>query len=360
MRILLAPDKFKGTFTAAEICGHLAEGIHQVDPGVTVTSCPMADGGDGTLDVLLAARGGVKETVSAPGPLGGTVESPVAFLSDGAALIESAFFCGPAALGARKPDPMLASTLGLGVAVRQALARSPARLLLGIGGSVTVDGGLGFASALGYRLRDQAGSILQGCGRDLSRLCFIEPPVDGLFSTRVLALADVSNRLLGATGAARVFGPLKGASREQVEELDRGLANLAAVLSRELGVQVADIEGGGAGGGLGAAAVAFLGARIASGASTVGELTGLQPLLQSADLVVTGEGAFDALHSGKVVGEVARLCAARDVPLVVVCARSDGLPPPGRVRVFTIGAVVTDTDLIQTGKALVHSAFSRD
>ncbi len=360
VRILLAPDKFKGSFTAEEICRLLAEGIHQADPGATVTSCPMADGGDGTLDVLLGAIGGARETITAAGPLGGTVQAPVAFLSDGAALIESAKFCGPVALGGREKDPMRASTFGLGVAVRETLARSPARLLLGVGGSATVDGGLGLASALGYRLRDRTGSLLQGTGRDLSALCSIEPPGDGSISAQVVALVDVSHTLLGPAGAARVFGPQKGASPEQVEELEEGLANLAARLSLDLGVGVADLEGGGAGGGLGAAAFAFLGARITSGASTVAELTGLRLMLEKADLVVTGEGAFNASHSGKVVGEVARLCAALDQPLIVVCARTDGPPPPGRARVVTLGAAVNRSDLVQAGKALARGAFSRD
>lgn len=331
-----------------------------VIPGAQVIPHPMADGGDGTLDVVLAAVGGKRVGIRAPGPLGNPLEAPVALLPGGSILIESARFCGRTALGGHAPDPMAASSYGLGVAIREALALHPRRLLVGLGGSVTIDGGLGMARALGFTLRSDDGETLEGSGRDLARLESIGQEAAIPITVPVVALADVANPLTGATGAARVFGPQKGASAAEIEVLERGLGRLEGILSRDIRAGAGPREGAGAAGGLGAALFAFLSARLVEGARAVAALTGLSSAVAACDGIVTGEGVYESAHEGKVVGEVARLCAGESRPLAIVCSAMRGTLPGGKVRVFTLGPDATEKGLLHAGKALADSAFWRD
>lgn len=322
-RVLLAPDKFKGTLTAAEVAGHLAEGIARERPDVEVVVVPVADGGDG---LLAAAVGAGFEPVglAASGPLGEPVRTAYASRSGGEeAVVEMAEVCGLARL-ADGPEPMAATSRGLGEVVAHALDGGATSLLVGIGGSASTDGGAGLLQALGARLLDADGEELGPGGGSLGRLAEVD--LTGLHPrlarARVVVACDVDNPLTGPHGAAAVYGPQKGADEQQVQDLDAALAHLADVVTRHTGTDLRDAPGAGAAGGVGYAALALLGAELRPGAQVVLELTGFHDALTGADLVVTGEGSLDGqtLH-GKAPVAVAAAARAAGVPVVAVAGR---------------------------------------
>ncbi len=361
MRILIAPDKFKGTFTAAEICRHLRAGMLATNASIEVISHPLADGGEGTLDVLLAALGGTRTPVASTGPLGDPVRADVGRLPDGTAVIESALFCGTALIAPERRNPLRATTYGLGTAVREVLSWKPARLLIGLGGSATVDGGLGMARALGYRILAEGGKDLPGCGADLLRLVEIRAG-DLLVDIDVCpieALCDVATPLSGPEGAALTFAPQKGASAEEAARLDAGLQRLESILERDLGARLDALPGAGAAGGVGAAVKAFLGAELTPGARRIMALTGFERRLPEVDLVVTGEGECDLRgHPGKVVAEVIDAATLQGVPVFVVCGRWTGDSPVDGVQVIAGHGVMGVSEIESAGKRLVRQAFS--
>jgi glycerate kinase len=361
MRILIAPDKFKGTFSAAEVCRHLAEGIRQSDPNAEVVLHPMADGGDGTLDVLLRALGGERVSVEASDSMDRPVVADVGKLGDGRILVESASFVGIAGLSFEGRDPLRTTSHGLGLALAKVLSWGPSEVLVGLGGSATVDGGLGCARALGYRLLGDGDEELSGTGADLPRLRRIERPSrePRRGSTRLGLLCDVRSPLTGPTGAAVRFAPQKGASPEQVSVLEEGLANLARILERDLGSRVEDLPGSGAAGGLGAGLAAFAGGELLEGAPEIARLTGLSRDIGNADLILTGEGRFDSgSRGGKVVSSVVSAASGRNVRIIVVCGDWDGSPVPDGVQVVSHGGFMKVEDLRNTGKCLAQSGFS--
>lgn len=339
--ILVAPTAFKGTISAAAAADAMASGARRAAPTAEVRAVPLSDGGPGLLDALRASLGDGVLSVPATGPLGGAVEVRV-LRADGDAVLESADACGLHLVPAGARDPLRATTLGVGEALRvlvpgarpraggAAGRRSITRVLLGLGGSATVDGGAGMARALGWRLLDARGGEIPVGGGALAALAAIVPPAPRPPLPPVTALADVDGPLLGARGAARVFGPQKGADAAGVDRLEAGLARLADVVRAELGVDVADVPGAGAAGGLGAGVMAFLGGRLVSGSRWTLDAVGFDALLRRARLVVTGEGAYDEqTEMGKVVGEVVRRARAVGVPVVLVCGAISGEPPAG-------------------------------
>jgi glycerate kinase len=241
------------------------------------------------------------------------------------AVVEAAEANGLVLIAPEERDACRADSLGVGEIISAALERGPGRLVVGIGGSATTDGGHGMARALGARFRDGAGRELAPGGTslaELERLDWVAPPE--LAGVEVIAATDVTNRLLGAAGAAAVYGPQKGASPADVDALEAGLARFASVLRRGLGVDVARLAGGGAAGGLGAGLVAFLGARLESGFEIVAGLTGLAERVRAADIVVTGEGSFDAQSAqGKTTGRVIELARGAGKPVVVFAGRAE-------------------------------------
>lgn len=305
-RVLVAPQEFKGSARAVEAAKAIATGIVHGAPGSMVDQCPLSDGGPGLLDVLYAARGG--EFVSAPvsDPLGRTIEARYLVLGDGTAVIEAAQANGLALLRPEERDPLRADSHGVGELIAHALRRRPRRLVIGVGGSATNDGGAGMARALGAALWDVTGQpLLRGAAAlvDLARLDW-DPPAE-LAEVDVVVAVDVRNPLLGADGATAVYGPQKGAKPADIDLLEAALTRWAAVVRRARGVDIATLPGGGAAGGLAAGLVAMLGARIVSGFELVAEVVGLQARMESADFVATGEGQFDEQSwQGKVVGEV--------------------------------------------------------
>lgn len=322
-QILIAPDSFKGSLAAPAVAQGIRTAISHVLPDVQITLLPLADGGEGTATILQRACGGSWQAVTVRGPLGDPVTAQLLRLNEpDVAVVELAQASG---LGLCQPlDPLRASSFGTGELIRVALDWPVQEIWVGLGGSATVDGGVGLAQALGYRFLDQQGDPIGGKG--LLSLEHIEPPEGSLIrqSRRIRGLCDVEAPLLGPMGAARVFGPQKGATPEQVEHLEAGLAHLARILERDLGVRVAGIPGAGAAGGAGAGLVAFCGASLESGSDRVLAAVGFERYLIQSDLLITGEGCFDAQSlMGKGVGAVIDLAQARSIPTLVIAGQVD-------------------------------------
>jgi len=305
----------------------MADGVHMALPDADVVCVPVADGGEGTVRALVAATGGNLEHSTVTGPLGEPVEAEWGLLGDGA-VIEMAAASGLPLVPADQRDPTLATTFGTGELLLAALDRGVRRILLGIGGSATVDGGAGMAQALGARLLDMNGDPIGRGGGALAALARVElPAVDSRFATvRVDVACDADNPLLGPHGAARVYAPQKGATPEMVERLEAGLTHFADVVERDLDCAVRDVPGAGAAGGLGAGLIAFLGARLQPGVDLVLDACGLEEALDGADLVLVGEGRMDRQTPyGKAPVGVARAAARRGIPgVAIVGSLGDG------------------------------------
>jgi glycerate kinase len=333
MRVLIAPDKFRGTLTAAQAARAIASGWRRARPGDGVVEVPMADGGEGTLDAMVEALGGERRRANVHGPLGDPVDAEYGIVtgpSGVTAVVEMARASGLGLIGEARRDPKRTSTRGTGELIRAALGHGPAEVIVCIGGSATNDGGAGLAQALGVRLLNSDGGEIGPGGASLLDLARIdasglEPSVN---RTRVFVARDVDNPLTGPQGSSVVFGPQKGATGDDVLLLDRALGHLAAVIFRDLGLDIRDLAGGGAAGGLGAGLVAFLGAHLRPGIELVMDAVGLGRRLAAADLVVTGEGALDqqSLH-GKVPDGVIGAARASGVPAIVLCGRAEARPP---------------------------------
>jgi glycerate 2-kinase len=298
MRVLIAPQEFKGTLTAVEASFAIRDALSAAFPGWQCDLLPMADGGYGTTDALLAALGGDKRTTPAHDPLMRQVDATWGLMSDGRGVIEAAEASGLLRLTPAERNPQtvrIASSYGTGELVRAALDAGCRELVFGLGGSATNDGGAGMAQALGYRLLDESGAELPPGGAALAKLNRIDATnvhVD-IARTRVVGATDVTNPLCGPTGASAVYGPQKGADAAAIAELDAALANLAVVIKRDLGINVLNVPGAGASGGSGAALIAFLGATLSSGAEVIGEAVHIDARVALADIVITGEGRLD-------------------------------------------------------------------
>lgn len=321
MKVIVAPDKFKGSLTASAAARAIGRGVIGAAPGATVDLVPMADGGEGTVEALVDATGGYYREATVSGPLGEPVVARYGRLGDGrTAVIAMAAASGLVLVPTGRLDPIRASTRGTGELIRAAVADGADRLIVGIGGSATNDGGAGMAQALGYRLLDAEGLDLAPGGGLLDRLDRIEGPgEDPLAGVSIEVASDVDNPLCGPRGASHVYGPQKGATPGQVEALDRNLGRLARIIGRDLGVDVAEVPGAGAAGGLGAGLIAFARGRLGPGVSTVIGAVGLADRLDGADLCLTAEGAIDASSAfGKTAVGVARLARSLGVPTIAL------------------------------------------
>jgi glycerate kinase len=300
----------------------MAEGVARALPDAHLTAVPVADGGDGLVDVACSVLGAEVRRVRVTGPRMGPVDARLAWLpAKRSAIIEMALASGLALVPAAERDAVAATTLGTGELIRHALDLGARSLFVGIGGSATNDGGIGMATALGFAFRDRQGRTVSPTGAGLAAIDRIDSSGADprLASARVEAVCDVDNPLTGPAGAARVYGPQKGASAEQVRMLDAGLAHLAALIRRDLGKDVLKVPGGGAAGGLGAGLLAFCGARLRPGAEVVLDLVELDRHLAGADLVLTAEGRIDAqTRFGKAPVAVAAHAARRGVPCIAI------------------------------------------
>jgi glycerate kinase len=323
MRIVIAPNAFKGSLSALEAANAIGEGIRIAVPDADLVLVPIADGGDGTVDALVAATQGERRTVRVRGPLGDPVDAEYGLIDAGStAVIEMAKAAGLALVPKGKRDPRITTTYGVGELVQHAYDAGARHFIVGIGGSATNDGGAGMAQALGYHLLDENGLELPPGGLALMRLARIH--VGGVHANwkeaEVEVACDVTNPLTGPRGASAVYGPQKGATPEMVAELDAALYHFAEVIRRDLGVDVEPLPGAGAAGGLGAGLVAFSGARLQPGAEMVMEALHLDERLSGAQLVITGEGRLDSQTArfGKGPAAVARHAKNAGIPVVAI------------------------------------------
>ena len=367
MRVVVAPQEFKGSLTAREAADSIAAGVRDALPDARIDVVPMSDGGAGLVDAMLEARGGERVAVDAHDPLMRPLRAAFAVLAPGdTAAIEMAAASGLVLVREDARDPLVATTYGTGELIRAALDRGCTQIIVGVGGSATVDGGAGAMQALGARLLDAAGADLPPGGGPLALLDRIDlARCDArLAGVEILVACDVTNTLCGPQGAAVVFGPQKGASPDAVRVLDDALRHLAAVVLRDTGIDLLPVAGGGAAGGLGAGLMVAAGAAVAPGFGIVAEAVGLEAKIAAAVLVVTGEGRLDAQTAfGKTAAGVARLARAHGKRVAVVAGSvgsdfdaSDGAfdavesaSPPG----------MSVADAMRDAAPLVRSAAAR-
>lgn len=321
MRIVIAPQEYKGTLTASQAAAAMADGARRALPTAELTIIPLADGGPGTVEAIVGARGGSIRTAMVRGPVGLPVKAAWGLLDNNEAVIEMAAAAGLVIVPEAERDPRTASSYGVGELVRAALDAGATEIIVGLGGSATNDGGAGMAQALGARLLDADGHDLPPGGAALAGLNRID--ISGLdprlAAVNVLGATDVRNPLCGPEGASLVYGPQKGATPTIARELDAALRHYAEVIERDLGVSVAEVPGAGAAGGLGAGLIAFLHASIRPGIDVIAEAVRLPERIRGAGLVLTGEGRLDAQTAfGKTVAGVARIAAAEGVPVIAV------------------------------------------
>jgi glycerate kinase len=309
MRILVAPDKFKGSLTAERAANALARGARRIHPDASFVIRPIADGGEGTVDAFALASGGRIREAAVSGPLGEEVSAPIAVLESGSAVVEMASASGLPLIEPSPKAALLAHSSGTGQLIRAATEIEDMReVIVGIGGSASTDGGTGAARALGWRFLDASDTELSLGGGDLHRLARIERPAVSPPNVSIVAACDVNNPLIGGRGAARSFARQKGADDEGVERLELGLETLAQIIDRDLGIDVSSIPSGGAGGGMGAGAVAFFGATLELGFDLLARASHLAAEVKAADLVITGEGRIDETSlQGKAPIALARL-----------------------------------------------------
>lgn len=337
LKIVVAPDKFRGSLSAPDAARAIARGVRNAEPSARIDEVPMADGGEGTVDALVAATGGSLRDVQVTGPLGSQVQARVGRLGDGAtAVLEMAEASGLALVPKDQRDPTRATTRGTGELLLAAIDGGARRVILGIGGSATNDLGAGLAQVLGYRLLDREGREIGPGGGALADLDRIDatgrdPRLNGV---EVLVACDVDNPLCGPRGASHVYGPQKGATPEVVALLDRNLAHAADVIERDLGRNIRELPGAGAAGGLGAGLVAFADGRLEPGIALVIRTVGLAERLSGAALCLTGEGAIDASSAfGKTAVGVGRLARSLGCPTIALA----GNLGPGAADVLHAG-----------------------
>jgi len=327
IKIVVAPDSFKGSLTAVEVSDAIEQGVREIFPEAEIVKIPMADGGDGTVQCLVNATGGEILREKVTGPLGDEVWVSYGILGDkNTAIIEMAEASGLTLVPENKRNPLITTTYGTGQLIKVALDQGCRKMIIGIGGSATNDGGAGMVQALGVKLLDKDGEEIGFGGGELKNITKIGINYldERLFNTEVLVASDVSNPLCGPKGASRIYGPQKGATPEIIEELDESLAHFAEAIKRDLNKDIKDIPGAGAAGGLGASLMAFLDAELKPGIDIVIEIVKLERAIKDADLIITGEGKIDSQTIyGKVPVGVAKIAKKYHVPVMAIGAIVD-------------------------------------
>ncbi len=321
LRVLIAPDSFKGSLSAFAAAHHMAIGIRKAMPNCDVDLLPIADGGEGTVDCMVEAIGGKKVTTRVHNPLGEWIEAQYGVLTDGTVVIEAAAANGLELIEKSKRDPLIANTIGVGELIQDALDANHTSFIIGLGGSGTNDGGIGMLHALGIRLLDAKGDILSpiplACrSLDSFDISHIHPK---LHTANIRIATDVDNSLCGINGATVVFGPQKGVQPEWIEPLDQALAQFGNVLEKQFGVSILNRRGSGAAGGMGAAFVGILGATLDRGIDLILNIAKFDQRAALADLILTGEGKTDSQTlQGKAVYGVVRRAAQLSIPVLCV------------------------------------------
>ena len=338
-RYVLVPDSFKGTLTSQEICGIMREEILRTRPSAEVIAIPVADGGEGSVDAFLAALGGERVEVPCHGPYMEEMTGFYGLLPDGTAVVEMAAAAGLPLVGNRL-SPDRTTTYGVGELMAAAADRGAKRIILGLGGSATNDGGCGAAAALGVRFLDKDGNAFVPTGGTLDRIAQIDSAGQRPLP-EITVMCDIDNPLCGPAGASAVFGPQKGADAAMVSRLDANLHHFAQIAARDLGVEVENLPGAGAAGGMGGGAVAFWSGTLQMGIETVLSTVGFDDIVRGARLVFTGEGRLDSQSvRGKVIAGVGRCAKQAGVPVVAVVGAvgddADGIYDLGICSVFSI------------------------
>ena len=295
-RVIVASDSFKGSLSSMQVADAVEQGIHKVYPECDVIKVNVADGGEGTMEALLETLGGRVETITVSNPLGRPVSASYAILADGqTAVMEMSAASGLPLLSPEERNPMKTSTYGTGEMIKDALSKACRKILVGIGGSATNDGGMGMLTALGFRFLDSEGNVLKGTGADMSKLEKIDTNQvpKAVKDAEFIVACDVDSPFCGPKGAAYVFSPQKGADAAMVEELDRGMHHFAELINRTFKKDIMDIPGAGAAGGLGGGFIAFLNARLERGVEMVLDAIHFDEIIKGADFVITGEGRVD-------------------------------------------------------------------
>ena len=371
MKILIAPDSFKESLEALDVCHAIQSGFRQVFPNADYTLLPMADGGEGTSAVLSYVLGGRWKEVNVHDPLMRPITAKYLLLPDATAVIEIAQACGLHLLTVAERNPVITSSYGVGELITDALNEGVKRIIIGLGGSATNDAGLGMLTALGITFYDINENILAQGGGELARLQQLDVIEfhKNVAETVFEVACDVTNPLCGQLGASAIFGPQKGASPQQVEELDKALNHFATICEQHGYQECQEIAGAGAAGGLGFALMTFCNAQLKSGFDTVAETTNLSQHIANADLVITGEGKLDTQTSmGKVAGGISQLAKASHIPVIAICGSVDGLKPaettqfdvviPSIQKIDTIDNVFKNAyDNIETTAANIAAAI---
>jgi glycerate kinase len=322
MKIIIAPDSFKGSLSALDVCKNIEKGIRKVFANAEIISVPMADGGEGTVQSLVDATGGKFINIKVKGPLLSSVDAFYGILGDGAtAVIEMAAASGITLLTKEERNPMKTTTYGTGEIIKHALNMGCKNFIIGIGGSATNDGGAGMLNALGVKLLDENGDEIGFGGGNLYKLQTIDiSKIDSRIKLcNIVAACDVDNPLCGEKGASNVFGPQKGADENMIITLDKNLSHYADMVEKYLGVSIKDYPGAGAAGGLGGGLLAFLNAKLLPGINIVIETTALEEKIKDADLVLTGEGMIDyQTQYGKTPYGVANLAKKYNIPVIAI------------------------------------------
>ncbi|HHV79353.1 MAG TPA: glycerate kinase [Firmicutes bacterium] len=321
MRIVVAPDSFKGSASAVQVGEAMTAGLRKVWPQAEVDMIPLADGGQGTVEAMVRATGGKTRTVRVTGPLGEPADAMYGILPDGTVVIEMAQASGLTLVEPVRRNPLRTTTYGTGELIRHALDSGAPSIILGISGSATNDGGAGMAQALGVGLYDAEGKEIGFGGEELAKLHSVDLTRlhPGVHTASIVVACDVDNPLCGPAGASATYGPQKGATPEMVEKLERALSHFADVVEAKLGQSFRDVPGAGAAGGLGFGLMAFLGAKLQPGIKILAAATRLEERVRRADLVFTGEGQMDwQTAHGKTVAGVASIAYSWGVPVVVI------------------------------------------
>lgn len=330
-KVVVASDSFKGCLSSWQVADAVEKGIHDALPGCDVVMLAVADGGEGSMEALMTTLGGESVELMVSDPLGRPVEAEYAWIDGSTAVIEMARASGLTLLASEERNPLLTSTYGTGQLIADALGKGCRRFMICIGGSATNDAGTGMLEALGYRFMDSGGNILKGCGEALGRISSIDCSNvhPALSESEFIVACDVDSPFCGPEGAAYVYGPQKGAGQGMVEHLDKGMRHFARIIFQVTGVDVTDMPGAGAAGGLGGALKAFLKAEISRGADMVLDAVHFEDAIKDADLVITGEGRIDSQTlAGKLPYVVAKRAAVQNIPVVALCGCSevDSLP----------------------------------
>jgi glycerate kinase len=361
LKIVVAPNAYKGALSASKAAQAIALGLGNSLENADISCIPVADGGDGLLDVVTHALDGDLRHISVHGPLLTPISAQFCHTKNGLGAIEMALASGIALLSKQQLNPLETSTMGTGELLEAAIESGCARILVGLGGSATNDGGIGLAHALGYRFLDKDGSELPPIGGNLQKIAAItaDNVLPQLANVEIIGVCDVTNPLCGPEGASAIFGPQKGADPKMVEELDAGLANLASIVKRDLGSDHANVPGAGAAGGLGFGLLAFCGAKLEPGIDLILKTVNFSSHLRNADLCITGEGRIDEqTQHGKAPAGVALACKELGVPCVALVGSAGTelgeLPQMGLTASFALadGPMTLESSMAETERLL--------